>query len=193
MLPFASLVVVLCALIGLGLACRSIGQACFRRYSDGISTQLAVLWSVAAVVLMVVVPALDEFRASDLGALASVATLIFAGAAAFALDRHGREAKRLHQSQLDNSAERRPADEATAGNPAPADLTDLCARAARTYNLTRREEDVLLLLADGETTPAIAEKLVLSPNTVKTHVRNLYRKLGINRRADLANRLECGT
>ena len=64
--------------------------------------------------------------------------------------------------------------------PQEPDIEALCAKAARTYDLTRREEDV----------PQIAEELVVSPNTVKTHVRNLYRKLGINRRADLACRLE---
>ena len=67
---------------------------------------------------------------------------------------------------------------------------DIEAQAARTYDLTRREEDVLRLLVEGRTAPQIAEELVVSPNTVKTHVRNLYRKLGINRRADLACRLE---
>ena len=74
--------------------------------------------------------------------------------------------------------------------PQEPDIEALCAKAARTYDLTRREEDVLRLLVEGGTAPQIAEELVVSPNTVKTHVRNLYRKLGINRRADLACRLE---
>ena len=74
--------------------------------------------------------------------------------------------------------------------PQEPDIEALCAKAARTYDLTRREEDVLRLLVEGRTAPQIAEELVVSPNTVKTHVRNLYRKLGINRRADLACRLE---
>ena len=67
--------------------------------------------------------------------------------------------------------------------PQEPDIEALCAKAART------EEDVLRLLVEGRTAPQIAEELVVSPNTVKTHVRNLYRKLGINRRADLACRL----
>ena len=74
--------------------------------------------------------------------------------------------------------------------PQEPDIEALCAKAARTYDLTRREEDVLRLLVEGRTAPQIAEELVVSPNPVKTHVRNLYRKLGINRRADLACRLE---
>lgn len=73
--------------------------------------------------------------------------------------------------------------------PRPFDAAALCAAAARRYDLTRREEDVLRLLVEGNTTAQITEALVVSPNTTKTHLRNLYRKLGINRRADLATRL----
>lgn len=64
-----------------------------------------------------------------------------------------------------------------------------CACVARTYDLTRREEDVLRLLVSGMTVPQIAERLVLSPHTVKSHVRNLYRKLGVSGRSELASRL----
>lgn len=42
--------------------------------------------------------------------------------------------------------------------------------------LTRREKEILRLLADGLKGPAIAEKLFLSPLTVETHRKNLLRK-----------------
>ncbi|MBL7872952.1 MAG: response regulator transcription factor [Cyclobacteriaceae bacterium] len=42
--------------------------------------------------------------------------------------------------------------------------------------LTRREKEILLLLADGLKGPQIAEKLFLSPLTVETHRKNLLRK-----------------
>lgn len=42
--------------------------------------------------------------------------------------------------------------------------------------LTRREKEILHLLADGLKGPAIAEKLFLSPLTVETHRKNLLRK-----------------
>jgi DNA-binding NarL/FixJ family response regulator len=42
--------------------------------------------------------------------------------------------------------------------------------------LTRREREILLLLADGFNGPQIAEKLFLSPLTVETHRKNLFRK-----------------
>lgn len=64
-----------------------------------------------------------------------------------------------------------------------------CACVARAYDLTRREEDVLRLCVSGMTVAQIAERLVLSPHTVKSHVRNLYRKLGVSGRSELATRL----
>jgi DNA-binding NarL/FixJ family response regulator len=45
-------------------------------------------------------------------------------------------------------------------------------------DLTRREHEVLQLLADATTTDAIAEELVLSTHTVRNHVRNILGKLG---------------
>src|SRR5436190_1071829 len=49
--------------------------------------------------------------------------------------------------------------------------------------LTRREQEVLTYLADGSSAPQIAEKLYLSTTTVKTHLANLYGKLGVSDRA----------
>lgn len=67
MIPFASFIIVFSALIGVGAACAAVGQACFRRRSDDVSTRLAVLWSVASIGLSIVVPALDGFQASKNG------------------------------------------------------------------------------------------------------------------------------
>jgi DNA-binding NarL/FixJ family response regulator len=48
--------------------------------------------------------------------------------------------------------------------------------AEETPLLTRREKEILQLLSDGLTGPQIAEKLFLSPLTVETHRKNLFRK-----------------
>jgi DNA-binding NarL/FixJ family response regulator len=48
--------------------------------------------------------------------------------------------------------------------------------------LTTREWEIVDLLAEGGSTEAIAERLVLSPTTVYTHVHRLLRKLGVHSR-----------
>ena len=51
-------------------------------------------------------------------------------------------------------------------------------------DLTEREREVLVLIAQGYTNPAIAEKLVLSPKTVRNHVSNIFGKLQVVSRAE---------
>ena len=51
--------------------------------------------------------------------------------------------------------------------------------------LTRREREVLVLIAEGYTNPEIAEKLFISPRTVDTHRRNLILKLDAKNTAGL--------
>lgn len=51
-----------------------------------------------------------------------------------------------------------------------------------TVSLTNREMEILTLIAMGLTNKKIADQLVISENTLRTHVRNLYRKLGVNNR-----------
>jgi len=51
--------------------------------------------------------------------------------------------------------------------------------------LTPREREVLKLIAEGYSSPEIAERLVLSPRTVETHRANIMRKLELRSTADL--------
>lgn len=46
--------------------------------------------------------------------------------------------------------------------------------------LTRREKEILQLLADGLKGPEIAEKLFLSPLTVETHRKNMFKKFNVS-------------
>lgn len=48
------------------------------------------------------------------------------------------------------------------------------------YKLSEREIEVIRLMSDGLTSMDIAEKLYLSEHTVKTHRKNILRKLGLN-------------
>lgn len=52
--------------------------------------------------------------------------------------------------------------------------------------LTRRESDVLALIASGSSTPDVATKLNISKYTVEDHLKQIYRKLDISSRAEAA-------
>ena len=57
---------------------------------------------------------------------------------------------------------------------------------AQGTELTPREAEVLALLQDGHTNSQIADELSIGIETVRTHARNIYRKLGIASRRELA-------
>ncbi len=59
-------------------------------------------------------------------------------------------------------------------------------RAAASESLTRREQDVLALLAQGLTNYEIAERLTISVPTIKTHVEHILRKLDLRNRSEAA-------
>lgn len=65
------------------------------------------------------------------------------------------------------------------------DIDARCRDLAASRGLTERERDVLCLLARGNSLKGIAEKLVVSENTVKSHRRHIYQKLGIGSRQSL--------
>ena len=56
----------------------------------------------------------------------------------------------------------------------------------RVWELTRREREVLSLLAEGEDNEGIAQVLVISPQTARTHIQNILGKLGVHSRLEAA-------
>ena len=56
--------------------------------------------------------------------------------------------------------------------------------------LSKRELDVLRLLGTDLDGPDIARELVVSLNTVRTHTKNIYAKLGVNNRRAAVRRAE---
>jgi NarL family two-component system response regulator LiaR len=54
------------------------------------------------------------------------------------------------------------------------------------HDLTKRERDVLALLVEGLNNTQIADKLVVSPSTIKSHVSHILAKLGVTSRTEAA-------
>lgn len=72
----------------------------------------------------------------------------------------------------------------------PLSLEDRVASLAVEYRLSVRETEVLGFLAQGRSQPYIREQLVLSKNTVATHVKHIYAKLGVHSRQELLDMVE---
>jgi DNA-binding CsgD family transcriptional regulator len=58
-------------------------------------------------------------------------------------------------------------------------------RLAEQYRLSHREAEVTLSCAEGLTNAAIAERLKVSTETIKFHLKNIFDKVGVARRGQL--------
>lgn len=65
-----------------------------------------------------------------------------------------------------------------------------CALLQQHYRLSDRETEVMELFARGTSIVRIAEELVISENTVKTHLKRIYAKLAVHKKQDLIDLLE---
>ena len=65
-----------------------------------------------------------------------------------------------------------------------------CHLIAVEYDLTRREEEILQLLVRGRTASRIAETLCITTATTRTHLRNIYAKLGVHSQQDILDMFE---
>ena len=64
-------------------------------------------------------------------------------------------------------------------------LENRCSYLAQRNKLSKREEQVMVLLAKGRTRPFIQEALVLSEGTAKTHISHVYKKLAVTSHQEL--------
>ncbi len=78
------------------------------------------------------------------------------------------------------SAAEKPSGEAARPSPLEA-----CQAMAPAYGLTEREVQICALIAQGHTLDAIAERLGLSANTVRSYSKDLYRKLGVHKKQEV--------
>lgn len=65
-----------------------------------------------------------------------------------------------------------------------------CAAVADTFLLSRKETEVLFLLAKGRNSAAIQEALYISAGTANTHMRHIYRKLDVHSQHELIELVE---
>lgn len=65
-----------------------------------------------------------------------------------------------------------------------------CEEIADRYLLSRRETEVMFLLAKGHNAAFIQDKLCISKSTAKTHINHIYRKLDIHTQQELLNMME---
>lgn len=62
--------------------------------------------------------------------------------------------------------------------------------AVEVFNLTKRETEVLRLLLTGMTSEDICDEMVISNNTLKKHILNIYRKCHVNNRIQLYTQID---
>lgn len=62
---------------------------------------------------------------------------------------------------------------------------DAVAQLSLRHKLTKREEEILMYLAERHNGAYIASVLFISPNTARTHIHNIYRKLGVSSREEI--------
>jgi len=60
------------------------------------------------------------------------------------------------------------------------------------YGITEREREIILKVMQGKSNEEIARELFISLATVKTHLHNIYKKVGIDSRYDLLARVRTG-
>ncbi|MBQ6585347.1 MAG: helix-turn-helix transcriptional regulator [Coriobacteriales bacterium] len=82
-------------------------------------------------------------------------------------------------------SERTPKTRTPGAYPPPAAMDSELRDIQAEYNLTNKELEILDMLARGHTTTYICEALFISMNTIKTHRRNIYAKLGIHSQQEL--------
>jgi DNA-binding CsgD family transcriptional regulator len=83
-------------------------------------------------------------------------------------------------------------EELTRSPQAESELAAIVNSVAEEFRLSDREREIMALVSQGYTASVVAEKLVISPYTVNTHIQHIYGKLGIHKRSELISYLRRG-
>jgi len=76
--------------------------------------------------------------------------------------------------------------------PAPVEVDAVFEAFLEKYSITGREREIILMVVRGRSNVDIARELVVSLATVKTHLHNIYGKIGVKSRYDLLARVRAG-
>lgn len=173
-------IIVTATAVVFAMCCRQIVRASFSERSSRAETRLALYWGIAFAVALIGCLAFSDARGNDAAAVFSAVFCLASLGAGCAL---GRSWRRGERDELERVAEL--LELVDRYREAGASVESRCARAAREHDLTRREEEVLALLLEGRTRSEIARELYVSGDTVKTHIRNLYRKMDVSGKDEL--------
>lgn len=88
-------------------------------------------------------------------------------------------------SRMHGDADRRAPQEPPDPSSGVMGLERKCAGVAKHYGLTARETEVMTLLAHGRDVAFIADELTLSKNTVRTHAKGVFSKMGVHSKQEL--------
>jgi DNA-binding CsgD family transcriptional regulator len=84
-------------------------------------------------------------------------------------------------------------EELTRSPQAESEFETIVSSVAEEFHLSEREREIMALVSQGYTASVVAEKLVISPYTVNTHIQHIYGKLGIHKRSELIGYLRRST
>ncbi|MCB7038412.1 response regulator transcription factor [Eggerthella sinensis] len=121
-----------------------------------------------------------DFAAVSVCALAVMYVLSMAYAGIQKAVKKEAEAKRTASAAFDT----------TGASTLTDDIAERCERLAARFALTERERDVLTLLVKGHSVRGMATQLFVTENTVRTHTKNLYKKLDVHSKQDVLDLLE---
>ena len=151
--------------------------------SDFVFATALVLFAAASLAGLASSEALSPAMAN---VMVTVVTTVYAFILVVMRDEKTDDALEELAPQLEESgvaAPRREGEELTEATPLS--VAARCDALAAEYDLTAREREILAYLAECRNAPYISEVLFISPNTVRTHIHNIYRKLDVSSREDI--------
>ncbi|WP_139652636.1 helix-turn-helix transcriptional regulator [Raoultibacter phocaeensis] len=164
------------------VCCAAIARASFSETLSRANLQVAVYYGAVFAVALFGCLAVTQAAGTGAAAVFSLGLCTVSLAVGWFLSRVWRRAEEAELASIDELRAF-----VASHQDVEATLEERCARMARECDLTRREEAILGLLLEGKTRSEIADALVVSQNTVKTHIRNLYKKMGVSGKSELAH------